>query len=89
MQVTDVDVRDVEQAGGVATDGVELTVYRVIGEPPVTVGSVQVMVADVERFATGAAVTPVGGAAVPAVIELDGADAALVPAALVAVTVNV
>jgi hypothetical protein len=70
-----------------ALDGVEVTVYVRIGEPPFEPG-----VHDTEAEALPPeAVTPVGalGATPCGVTAVDGGEAELVPAALVAVTVKV
>ena len=87
-QVVDVPVSDVEQAAGVVTDGLEVTVNPVRAEPPLLAGSAQVMVAEVAAV-VATAVTPVGAPGVPTVIELDGADEAPVPLAFLAATVKV
>jgi len=63
------------------------TVYDVIVLPPLETGAVQLTVA---AAFPAVAVTPVGApGTVAGTTRFDGADAALVPAALVAVTVNV
>lgn len=66
----------------------EVAVYMVIAEPPFDAGAVNAIVADVEP---NAATAPIPGApGGPRVVNgADGADAAEVPAAFVAVTVNV
>jgi hypothetical protein len=67
--------------------GFESAVYDVIGEPPFDAGAVNVTVA----CALPAVAVPMTGApgTVPGVTLLDGADSTLLPAALVACTVNV
>ncbi len=67
--------------------GLAVIVYRVIDAPPLNAGAVQVMVA---CALPPSAVTLVGApGTVAGVTALDDADAVLVPAELVAVTVNV
>jgi hypothetical protein len=65
----------------------DVAVYPVMAEPPVLAGAIQLTVA--EAFA--AVAVPMVGAAgtVAGVTELDAADAAPVPAALMARTVKV
>lgn len=72
----------------VTLPGDEVTVYDVIGEPPLSVGAVQLTVA---CAFPATAETAVGGAgAVAAGVTLfDAADAGPVPALFFAVTVNV
>jgi hypothetical protein len=71
----------------VAPPGVAVTVYPVIGEPPLLAGAVH----DTAAWLLPAmAVTAVGApGTVEGVTAVLGADAVEVPAALVAVTVNV
>ena len=65
----------------------DCTVYDVIALPPVEAGGDQLTVADA---LPAVAETPVGGSgAVIGVTAFDAADGGLVPAAFVAVTVNV
>jgi len=76
-------------AGPVAVipPGDEVTVYDVIGEPPVDAGAVKVTVA---CALPPVAVPITGGPAVAAAVtEFEGTEAAPVPTALVAVTVKV
>jgi hypothetical protein len=67
--------------------GLDVTVYPVIGLPPLSAGAVKLTVARAlpatAEAAVGAPGTPTG------VTLLDAADAALTPMAFVAVTVNV
>jgi hypothetical protein len=74
-------------AVAVFAPGNEVTVYPVIAEPPVLAGGVQVAEAD----ALAAVAVPMVGASgtVAGVTELDAADAAPMPAALMARTVKV
>ena len=73
----------------------DVTVYPVIGEPPVNAGADQATVADlspaVATTALGAEGTVAGVAVTGAagVAALDGVDGLEVPASFVAVTVNV
>jgi hypothetical protein len=71
----------------VMAEGEEVAVYDVIAEPPVLAGAVKATVA----CALPAVAVPIVGApgSVAGVTLFDGADAALVPRALVAATVNV
>ena len=85
-------VAEVDVAGTVALApaGLEVTVYEVIGLPPFEAGAVQ----ETEAEALPAvAVTAVGApgtvAGATGVTLLDGAEAALLPTALVATTVKV
>ena len=72
----------------VLAPGDEVTVYRVMVAPPLLIGAVQLTV-DWAR-SPEVAVAPVGGAGTEAgTAAAEGADATLVPVALVAVTVNV
>ena len=87
-QVTEAPVSEVEQAAGGATTGDEATVNPVSTEPPLAVGAVQVMVADVAS-AVAVAVTAVGAPGLPVVTALDAAEALPVPTPFVAVTVKV
>ncbi len=87
-QEVDDPLRLVEQAAGVVTDGLDVTVYPVMPEPPVTVGAVQVTVAEVAEV-VAEAVPMVGAPGAPTVIELDGAEAGLFPLPFLATTVNV
>jgi hypothetical protein len=67
--------------------GDEVTVYKVIGEPPLDAGAFQVMLAC--PF-PAVATTPAGElGTVTGVMEFDDPDAGLVPTLSVAVTVNV
>jgi hypothetical protein len=80
------------EAGPVAVmpPGLEVTTYVVIVEPPLFAGGVNVTVAcalpAVALTAVGAPGVPIGAVGVTA---FEGADGALVPTLLVAVTVNV
>ncbi len=67
--------------------GDEVTVYEVMGAPPLETGAVQLTVAC--AFAAVALIAVGAPGTVAGVTELDGVDAALGPTALVAVTVNV
>jgi hypothetical protein len=68
--------------------GKDVTVYFVIGRPPVCVGAVQETTEAPLRFEV--AVTAVGASGTPAgVTDEDGAEAGPGPIAFVAVTVNV
>jgi hypothetical protein len=72
----------------VLAPGLDVTVYPVMGVPPVDAGAVHDTGA--EAFWPPVAVTPVGADGGPAgVAAAEGVEAALVPAAFVAVTVNV
>jgi len=76
-------------AGPVAVTppGDEVTVYEVIGEPPIDTGAVKVTMA---CALPPVAVPITGGPAVAAAVtEFEGTEAEPVPAALVAVTVKV
>jgi hypothetical protein len=86
--VRPVTVQLVEAAEQPAEAGVEDTVYPLMAAPPVEAGAVQdttdwALALDVAATAVGAP------GAVAGVAGTDGLEAALVPAELVAVTVNV
>jgi hypothetical protein len=88
VQLVDDPVSAVEQAAGVATAGDEVTVKPVRAAPPLLAGAVQettelALAFDVAATAVGAPGTVAGIAAAEA------AEAALVPAELVAVTLKV
>jgi hypothetical protein len=71
----------------VCPPGDEVTVYDVIAEPPSDAGALKLTLA---CRSPGVADTPVGApGTVRGVTAADGADAAPVPATLVAATVNV
>jgi len=89
VQPVDAPVSEVEQAAGVATAGDDVTVKPVSAEPPLLAGAVQPMAIEVV-VVPAVAVTPVGAPGVVAgMAAADGADAAPIPMALVAVTVKV
>ena len=88
VQLVDDPVSAVEQAAGVATAGDEVTVKPVRAAPPLEAGAVHdttdlALAFDVAATAVGAQGTVAGVAAA------DGLEDGLVPAELVAVTVNV
>jgi 1-aminocyclopropane-1-carboxylate deaminase/D-cysteine desulfhydrase-like pyridoxal-dependent ACC family enzyme len=87
VQLVDDPVSAVEQAAGVATAGDEVTVKPVRAAPPLEAGAVQEMTELALAF--DVAVTAVGAVGtVAGVAYATGVEAALVPAELVAVTVN-
>ena len=83
-QVTEAPVSEVEQAAGGATTGDDVTVKPVRAEPPLAVGAVQAMVADVAS-AVAVAVTAVGAPGRPVVTAFDEADTVPFPLAFLAV----
>ena len=88
--VRPVSVADVPVTVALAPTGLEDTVYEVMALPPSLSGAVQETVAEASP---AVAVTPVGALGTVAgafgVTLFDGAEAALLPTALVATTVNV
>ena len=68
--------------------GEEVTVYKVMGDPPLELGAVQVTFAEVAEATTALTLVGAPGAAA-GVIELEGGEAGEVPIALVAVKVKV
>jgi len=80
-------MQDVVLVVQVLAPGLDMTVYPVMAAPPLEAGAVQETVPWVYP---PTAVTPVGGpGAVAGIAGADGAEAALVPTAFVAVTVKV
>ncbi len=85
--VRPVTVIGLEAPVAVMPPGLEVTVYEVIALPPFDEGAVKLTVA---CALPATAVTAVGAPGGPVGVTLfEGADAAPVPAAFVAVTVNV
>ena len=71
----------------VSPPGLDVTVYPVMAEPPFDIGADQITIA---AFAPGVANTPVGApGTVEGVTAAEAADAALVPLAFLATTLNV
>ena len=85
-----VSVADVPATVALAPAGLEVTVYEVMALPPSLAGAVQETDAEalpaVAETAVGAPGTVAGATGVTL---LDGAEAALLPTAFVAMTVNV
>ena len=85
--VNPVIVTEVLAVVAITSPGSDVTVYSVIGLPPSEAGAVHETVAS---LSPGVADKLVGASGTPVVVTaLEGAELALVPAALVAVTVKV